>query len=613
MGLEPGTEIGGYRIVNQLGAGAMGVVYRALDGGGTPVAFKILRSNAIGEDELRERLMREAASLRKVSHPAIAAMLDVETDSDETFIVTELIEGPTLESYVADHGPLAPTQLTQLAERLYGALDAVHTADVVHRDLKPNNVLMGSQGPVLIDFGIAHGMQDPRLTATGLVVGTPGYLAPELINGLQPSAMTDLWGWAAVLTFAATGRAPFGYGGFEAVITRAMAGKPDVDGLDERIAYALRGALAVKPENRWSPQDVIDELKLAAQTPDTAPLYYAQQDHAATEVIEPVPPVPYPDRTFQSDEDYDKTQVRALQADNSTMGLVDNGGEPGNATAVMPSTNGAYPQDNGQDGHTAVLPQQNAPLMPPSYGPGGQSSLSGDSGTLDEQALADYDLAEAEGEYPEGPEDYDEETYRRTKPRRRFIPFIAAFIAVTACAAIAPLLTLGILVALLTVFSIIGVSWDAFHGKREERGIRKGETALTIVAFPWHIIKGIALLLPSLIFSATLTAVLAVSLYWMLHKGLLGGVAVSDLNRSQELIIVLASVVLFQILVWYGPLTQHTRTGGRLVMQALFPGAFATMILVLLLLGAAAYAGFKGQSSTDFEWWPLQEAPRINE
>ncbi|MFD2841823.1 serine/threonine-protein kinase [Populibacterium corticicola] len=579
MGFEPGTEIGGYRIVNQLGAGAMGVVYRAVDGGGQAVAFKILRSSAIDQDELRERLIREATSLRKVNHPAVAAMLDVETDADETFIVTELVEGPTLEAYVADNGPLPPGQLAATAQRLHSALEAVHEAGVVHRDLKPNNVLMGTDGPVLIDFGIAHGMQDPRLTATGLVVGTPGYLAPELINGRHPNAGTDLWGWAAVLTFAATGRAPFGYGGYEAVIARAMAGKPDVDGLDERVAYALRGALAVSPENRWSPQDVIEELKDAAAMPGTVPIYHSATDSQATEVITATPPVPLPDA--------DPTLVRP----QATVPL------EGNQLV------------GNQDGHTAVISAEDSATevlergTPPTFTPIGAGA--GEHETFDESqgiSYPSFDSGDGEG--------YPEDDYQRAEPRHRWVPLSAAALTVVLAACWAPFITIIVLVGFLLLFSVVGIGWDAYHGKRERRGPRQSDTAAAVFLAPWHAIKGIAYALPSLVFSGVVSIFVGGSLFWLAYSGNLGGSPQDgEIARGHQTIIIAAAVTVFVILAWFGPLTRTTRLGGRLTMEALFPGPFATMVLVFLLLGASAYIAFVVYGETALQPWPFRISP----
>lgn len=294
IGLEPGTEIGGYRIVSPLGAGAMGTVYRAVDGGGHLVAFKLLHAQVRADAETRRRLGREISALQRVNHPAVAHLLDAEADSSEMFIVTALVDGPTLEAEIADGGPLDAVDLFELADQLRDALDAVHAAGVIHRDLKPGNVLISSSGPVLIDFGIAHGMEDARVASVGFVMGTPGYLAPELIDRMAPSAATDWWGWAAMLVYAATGRAPFGVRPLEAVITRARAGDPDTAGLGPLTTGALRGALAAAPQLRWPPDRVVAALREAAETGDPAGATQAWATPVGTAPLTAPAPAPAP-------------------------------------------------------------------------------------------------------------------------------------------------------------------------------------------------------------------------------------------------------------------------------------------------------------------------------
>ena len=286
IGLAPGSEVGGYRIVAPLGSGGMGTVYRAVDGGGTVVALKLLHPHVGADPVARDRLRREVAALQRLHHPAVAAVLDAEADSTEAFIVTELVPGKTLEEHVRDHGPLDPEALADLAADLFGALQAVHAAGVVHRDLKPSNILVTSAGPVLIDFGIAQSADDARVTSTGLVAGTPGYLPPELLDGAYPSATSDWWGWAAVLAFAATGRAPFGVRPVEVVLARARTGQPDLAGLDPMTADALRGALAPDPARRRPAAEVVDALRRAVADPQGA---------VPTQVIAAGAPAPGPD------------------------------------------------------------------------------------------------------------------------------------------------------------------------------------------------------------------------------------------------------------------------------------------------------------------------------
>src|SRR5690606_9943717 len=229
IGLAPGSEVGGYSIVAPLGSGGMGAVYRAVDGGGSEVALKLLHPHIGVDPAARERLRREVAALQRLRHPAVAAVLDAEADSTEAFIVTELVDGENLTDHVRAAGPLP--DLAVLATGLRDALAAVHDAGVIHRDLKPSNVILTSAGPVLIDFGIAQGVGGPRRPSPGSVRGTPGYLAPELLDGAEPDEASDWWGWAAVLAFAATGREPFGSRPVEAVLARARAGEVDLAGV----------------------------------------------------------------------------------------------------------------------------------------------------------------------------------------------------------------------------------------------------------------------------------------------------------------------------------------------------------------------------------------------
>src|SRR5690606_4667440 len=179
--------------------------------------------------------------------------LDLETDSEEAFIVTELVDGPDLVRWVERDGPRRGVELADLADRLRSALAAVHAAGVVHRDVTPGNVLVAERGPVLIDFGIALADDDARITRAGYVVGTPAYVAPELLEGALPSPATDWWGWAAVLAFVATGRAPFGDGAVDDVLERVRTQPPDLAGLDPVTAAALGAALDRRPEHRPGP------------------------------------------------------------------------------------------------------------------------------------------------------------------------------------------------------------------------------------------------------------------------------------------------------------------------------------------------------------------------
>lgn len=259
------TALGPYRLRGKLGEGGMGVVHLGLDGAGRAVAVKVLRAHIAHDPEARARLAREVTTLRRVQHPLVAEVIDADVDGDQPYIVTRFVPGPGLDEVVRTKGALAPPDLLRLGRGLSGALQAIHAVHVVHRDLKPANVLLADGDPVVIDFGIAHVADDVRLTSTGLVMGTPGYLSPEVIDGGRVSEATDWWGWAATLAFAASGRAPFGRGPMDVVIDRVRRGQCDLDGVDARLRPLLLAALAVDPRGRPGTGEILDALDRYAQ------------------------------------------------------------------------------------------------------------------------------------------------------------------------------------------------------------------------------------------------------------------------------------------------------------------------------------------------------------
>lgn len=263
-GRQPGDDIGGYRVVDHLGRGGSGAVYKVVDGGGDFAALKLVDAR---EDEVAAvRLEREVHALQSLRHPAVPSILDAELDGDETFVVFEYIPGESLWDYVQNNGPMRESDLADLAERTASALEAAHDAGVIHRDVTPSNIMMGPDGPVLIDFGLSHRETDDRLTRDGLVSGTAGYVAPEVIDGEEPGMRADDWSWAATLAYAATGKAPFGSGtgaisktleakvelpvfpGSEA-IAAALSRDIDARPTPDQVVAALRGATTVLPRS----------------------------------------------------------------------------------------------------------------------------------------------------------------------------------------------------------------------------------------------------------------------------------------------------------------------------------------------------------------------------
>ncbi|HEX6520688.1 MAG TPA: serine/threonine-protein kinase [Streptosporangiaceae bacterium] len=251
----PATErmpasLGPYRLQDRLGEGGMGVVHLARDPEGRLVALKVLRPWVAGDVNARRRLIREVETMRRVHSPYVAEVLDADVLGEFPYIVTRYVPGPTLDELVRRQGPLSASGVQRLATGLAEALAAIHAAGIVHRDLKPGNVMLTDDRPVVIDFGIAQAPEATRLTQTGMVMGTPGYLAPEVIEGKPSSPASDVHSWGATIAFAATGRPPYGTGSFETIFFRVISGRADLAGVPAALVPLVSAALARDPARR---------------------------------------------------------------------------------------------------------------------------------------------------------------------------------------------------------------------------------------------------------------------------------------------------------------------------------------------------------------------------
>src|SRR4051794_33040692 len=229
----PDTEAehaGPYRLLEFVGEGGMGVVRRALGHDDREVAIKLLKPELTGNPDFRRRLAREVDTMRRVRSPYVAEVLDADVTAERPYVVTRFIQGVPLDDAVRAAGPLHGEPLRRVAAGLADALVAIHGAGVVHRDLKPNNVMLVGGAPVVIDFGIAHAVDATRLTRLGQVVGTPGYMGPEILEGAMPGPAVDVYGWAATVTFAASGRTPYGSGSLDAGLAPVPARPAQPDG-----------------------------------------------------------------------------------------------------------------------------------------------------------------------------------------------------------------------------------------------------------------------------------------------------------------------------------------------------------------------------------------------
>jgi hypothetical protein len=244
-GEELPARIGPYLIRRRIGQGGMGVVYQAVDPRQDRlVAIKVLRSEVAGDHIARARLAREVETMRRVHSRHVAEVIDADTTAELPWVVTEYIPGPTLDSTVTDHGPLRGRALTRFVTGLARAIDAIHAADVIHRDLKPGNVIISNGEPIVIDFGIAHAVDGAKLTQTGTFVGTPSYLSPEVIEGTDLGPATDVHAWGSTVAFASTGHAPYGAGSFEVIFFRILNGEINVDGMPAELKPLVMRAVS---------------------------------------------------------------------------------------------------------------------------------------------------------------------------------------------------------------------------------------------------------------------------------------------------------------------------------------------------------------------------------
>ncbi|WP_431933957.1 WD40 repeat domain-containing serine/threonine protein kinase [Nonomuraea jabiensis] len=253
---EP-NQLGDYRIVGGLGEGGQGVVYLAERPSGERVAIKVLHARLARRSEARGGFLREVDAAMRVAAFCTARVLDVAVDGDRPYIVSEFVDGPSLEDSVREHGPRSGGALDRIAVSTATALVAIHRAGIVHRDFKPSNVLLGSDGPRVIDFGIARAID---MTATGGSVGTPAYMAPEVIHGEPAQPASDVFSWAVTVGFAATGRPFFGQDTLPAVMYRILNAQPDLDGVPEPLRAVLSRCLAKAPPERPTAAEVLHLL-----------------------------------------------------------------------------------------------------------------------------------------------------------------------------------------------------------------------------------------------------------------------------------------------------------------------------------------------------------------
>ena len=317
--LEPGDPraLGQYEVVGRLGVGGQGAVFLGKAPGGEYVAIKLLHAQMANDPAARARFTREVTAAQKVEPFCTARVLEADLHGDQPYVVSEFIDGPSLHDVVAHNGPFGAAELERLAIGTVTALAAIHEAGIVHRDFKPNNVMLASDGPRVVDFGIARTVnsQESAVTATGMVVGTPGYLAPEQLTGAPLTPAVDIFAWGATMVFAATGQSPFEADTLPVIINRILNEEPDLSRLPSgplrdmiarclskdaglrppapQLLLQLLGSVGAAPANPSAEQhDLLNQgTRIAAQMPAPPRVPPAPQPTPPPQPITP-PPMP---------------------------------------------------------------------------------------------------------------------------------------------------------------------------------------------------------------------------------------------------------------------------------------------------------------------------------
>ncbi|MFN3865612.1 MAG: serine/threonine-protein kinase [Demequina sp.] len=541
MKRDTGEEIGGYTVVDTLGRGGSGAVYRVRDGGGETYALKLV--DARHDEVAARRLEREVHALQSLRHPAVPRILDAELDGDETFVVFEYIPGVSLWQHVQDHGPITGEALADFADRTASALEAVHEAGVVHRDVTPSNIMISPAGPVLIDFGLSHQEHDERLTRDGLVSGTAGYVAPEVIDGAEPGPIADRWSWAATVAYAMAGAAPFGSG--TGAISRTLSAEvsmPQAPGAD-----ALRAALGRDIGARPSPREVVSALR------------------GATTVLP------------RSGEQIASTVVAPALA----------------ATSVMPA--------DGTWNHAGADPTAGLTVTPAS--PVSSEELRRndvDPGWDAPDAREGYEDDGAEDGAPVSTE------MPLASARRHPLMTLAWMLAIAASAALAPFVAAAALVFVAVVVRAVQRRAYGLHVARQRRGERRGDAALYTLGLPWHLLRSLGETLPAAAVALAAGGGVSVLCWWLVSEGSLVPASADAQAWGHGAALALGGLVAAGAL-WWGPWMEMTREGGRRVASVLAPTRGVAVAWTLVGLAALGVVVLAVYLRAETWWWPAHQ------
>ncbi|MEN8672169.1 serine/threonine-protein kinase [Nocardioides sp.] len=581
------TRVGDYTLLAKIGEGGMGVVHLARRPGGDRVALKVLRQHIVGDDEARSRLAREVSSLSRIRSRWVAEIVDADPWAPVPYVATRYVPGLSLHDHVAHEGVIADDDLLWFAACLAEGLASVHGVGVLHRDVKPSNVLMEGRTPILIDFGLARVADDPRLTHTGWLLGTPGYLAPEILYGEDATPASDVHSWAATVAFAATGRSPFGRGPSMAIMDRVRRGQHDLAGLDGALHGVVVAALDPEPQRRPSLESILAWLRPRTTRPSP--------------VLAPAP-VPGPGPAAHDEEPDPFAATMALFGPSYDDG-------PGTAPAAPTLVEQRAP------GGTRLMPTEarqwpphppapsSAPSPAPSPAPA-PSSASAPGPTSAAPTLARWQVpppypptypppGAVDGIDRAGAWEAPAERVALGERLRRLVLVLAGATAVGAACAAVPWLAVAVLVIAVWLLRSGSLAASAVEARRQARGRKWYDGIQLLVHTPWHLVQSLGGTVLLVLWSAGLAAAVGLVCY----------AVAAPLAWS-----LFGSGVILALSLWWGPGGRRVRSPlGRVVAPASRTVGW-WLIAVAVLLGAVG-AGAVWIAANDVAWVPASDVP----
>lgn len=562
-GAPADLTVGDYTLLAKIGEGGMGIVHLARKAGGDRVALKVLRPHIVGDDEARARLAREVNSLSRIRSKWVAEIVDADPWAPMPYVATRYVPGLALHDHVVEEGPIEGDDLLWFAACLAEGVASVHGVGVLHRDIKPSNVLMEGRTPILIDFGLARVADDPRLTHTGWLLGTPGYLAPEILYGDDATTASDVHSWAATVAYAATGNPPFGRGPSMAIMDRVRRGEHDLSGVPDSMHAVLDAALDPDPARRPTLDALLDWLRPQTTGPHAAagpsPVPDEAEDIFTLPLALAAQAVGEAETAHVPDEEAPKTLVLPTEHQPAAVAPV-----PPEAPLSPPEPPQPSPAQQ------APSPQLHPPPVVPRVQPDWQREWDAQHG---------LEPAPAPTPWPE-------------KLRRSLLVGAGAVLAGAACAA-APWIATGLIVIAVWLLRSGSLAATAVGERRRLRGRKWYDGAALVVRAPWHLVQSI----PGTVMLVLWSAGLAVA----------GALICYAVAASMAVTLFVSGVVL-ALSLWWGPGGSRVRGPLSRVVNPVSQGT-AGWLVALLGVTAVAVALAVRVSADGVSWLPGDGRP----